>query len=1707
MGKAAKSSSLEEIRAILQRLNRSKEVAIHHPPNQAQTLMGRRLGVCFLTHLDEDIGHEIIQVLNSPTTNDSVQQAFFQTLQSPSHSIPVSWISAWIQLAQEAERANTLYAVISFYAWHCRDAALHHRLDADRIANTFIQLQPVARPHFATMMTQVAGSDLIRPLLSPIMATAVLTLSNPTMERIMILDIILRSCWSSDLTPDIISWHIESLTMFIGYTDESITIYWLTQVMDMMAALDASAVSNLLTQVICDVLPHLFESSPSSLQAILASALQISQHCPPLDDKTIFQLATMILSTTVFDDRRAFLQMLEPLSRSQSTWSANTRTVLASIFAQDEFLTGIVAELRSNCPEPVVDRASIFQIIEVHPTDFEPFLDLACNSLKRMDASKVPVLTQNAFLLLACGLLLEHESDDSVDGFVKVLLQKFPHLGIPMAPVLLDSMRQCALDGRLFLRRLRFLCESLVSDPHCAQDVWNLVGLTLAQKDQPLSVRIAAIRMYSTLCASNRRLYRRVVDSLGTFVEERQAEIRLAVGTVVCEMAEQDLIRDVADVIGWLQTYLQDEHPSIVHVAIQSLHYLILNGELDFDLVIKVLGKRLCAVGDLREVVRLDPVVLEALVVLLGDGEIIDEDADNRDGGLSPQVLGAVQTLVELAESNAVIDERIRFMIFQSLANYSVSTLGVDEEAIKAVTVNKAEGDEVGIPEVSHRYVSLCKLVKDTFNSPPSTGTDAESPVDKLARKLIQYEEEVLGASIWQKGHKNLSDSKKMKKTRQVSKAAIAALPKPDEVFEVYHSDPSASTAIAALLCFDGKNLERLADVAGDLSNETLSPMLKILNIQAWLQGMSRLWAELSATSSGSLLQDLGKAILEIQGWSDISGDIDYSQLALVSLSLYIPDSMRVSDGPSESDLNLAPIVGSITAEAEKAFSEHQFVDLDIGHLCLALAGVRSLHAGSNDVFAQGLRTLTTACSEGMGSIGLFFGLSLMAQSIPTGTANPMSRISADRSQRHSWIGQLVGCLINELQLCFVEGAPAILTLVASITSASPSPGMLKQVKQLGDVCIQNASSTKAKSLFMSLSACIHTLLGIHRDLLHALFHLLLKLPFGSGVEYVFASICSIDTTANIFTSNDLELLKRKLSETSDPLAGLYLSASLTTETNCKSWVENNTECFKSLDQMLALAPVVGSLPILGIGEVSSLASAKVYPRASANLISVVLAALTTSDSEGSIVLRGLLSSMSLHEVMHSDAVVLAVPSKITTKAMDLSLDASKLPTPNNGTLLFHLISFIRLELALLREGDKPDISLFCRQINLLSPLSLPGQFATDLLGPLMTAETYSSDLSIALLRLLLSQYTGRRRAAMDGRDFVSLAVHVISIKETTLFDNGGEVFFDGMSDLIRKSSSDLADSIVSQSWELCLFKLTEHGDTVFACKWLEAMAGILIDIKTKSSLSLSPRTSSMMRLFVVQDIFQSLTKVSSTDKVNIVVDQLIRCLSEISFDFLDELSFFSLDGKRDTLELLWKTRCIAALVGCGCVEDTERVARITTSLFAWFSRQSLIGCAQEAMRNVGLLVASSIGAFNNTTKNQVALLLLEAMLVHGHDVVALELLALVLNNGGSPRVSIAVLCVRDIHSLPALSGLTIEHLWASVLQELPRNLGTFARRTKTERMFSNRIVQVLKSWEDKGAPEEKLSLLQSLLYSCKSNDSSEKDTIAIMASRLSATY
>jgi hypothetical protein len=166
-----------------------------------------------------------------------------------------------------------------------------------------------------------------------------------------------------------------------------------------------------------------------------------------------------------------------------------------------------------------------------------------------------------------------------------------------------------------------------------------------------------------------------------------------------------------------VQTFLSDETPSVVHLAILTLHHLTVNGELDFEVVFKVLSERLRPVGDLNRVLELHLLVIEGLVTLLGDGEHVDDNSDNETGGrpdISPQVHSAVSTLIEQAlasrfapgEQRPESIIRIRLGILKSL-NYSQQTL--DEEGIQAATKPLLDGVE-SIPEAGRRYNFLKEL-------------------------------------------------------------------------------------------------------------------------------------------------------------------------------------------------------------------------------------------------------------------------------------------------------------------------------------------------------------------------------------------------------------------------------------------------------------------------------------------------------------------------------------------------------------------------------------------------------------------------------------------------------------------------------------------------------------------------------------------------------------------------------------------------------------------------------------------------------------------------------------------------------------------------------------------------------------------------------------------------------------------------------------
>ncbi len=69
--------------------------------------------------------------------------------------------------------------------------------------------------------------------------------------------------------------------------------------------------------------------------------------------------------------------------------------------------------------------------------------------------------------------------------------------------------------------------------------------------------------------------------------------IRLSATAALSDLAKLDLIRDVEPIIGLVQNRLIDDDPAVCYYALEALRYFVVSDELEFDLVVRVLEKRL----------------------------------------------------------------------------------------------------------------------------------------------------------------------------------------------------------------------------------------------------------------------------------------------------------------------------------------------------------------------------------------------------------------------------------------------------------------------------------------------------------------------------------------------------------------------------------------------------------------------------------------------------------------------------------------------------------------------------------------------------------------------------------------------------------------------------------------------------------------------------------------------------------------------------------------------------------------------------------------------------------------------------------------------------------------------------------------------------------------------------------------------------------
>jgi hypothetical protein len=731
-GKKGGEAEDEKLERLLQQIRRKfcGEAKVLRPNDAAAAAIGRELGRLVPLLLSGDTG-EILDMLQTEirTLHLSIPHAFFHSVAceilvaaadetgdgSSAFDFLPEWVltledSYFVQSRQDSVKEHVFQACLRAFALHLVYSCKH-------VSKLVLQTWK----RFQRRTTHWQSVTVLTQFLSPLLAV---TLLNPSCtEKERTLSTLQRLVWNQ-------CWNVWSTR------DRSLYLQWMLAAYDVMTLTSCCDL-----EILEDFVQHWTElasgvqTDSNNLLAAIRTAF-LTQHVPRflhVSNGTIssgvidafsdlmcetqattvigrFRLTSHALVTSVVSERLAVFQLI-----SAGTTGSNLADVcqirlllaLVSVLLHDPDCRPDAIQLRTilrtrgDGPQRDDTTPSLLKLLGCQTGDAASSLMSLVTSIQTFTGANFSARQQLALMLFGVLLL------DEVDGkqglrFLRLLLASYPHLAITLLPIVMERIHQASNEerGDVLMTYLEFMCESLSSDSHCAQEIWNLVGDEWMQPyTSPLTLRIALVRLFPQLVQGNKRLYRRVIEVIGVCLGGNEIGLRLAAAASIAEMAKEDNIRDVSDVVGWVQKLLTEDvrsspvHALLVHHAVLSLHYLVLAEELDFNVVIKVLNKKLCSIADHAALMQQPLVVIEALMLLLGDGEIGENNINEDEGAgqfalvqISPQISDSVRALIAtgLAARELSHDDdetsyqailRIRRNVCTSLSRYSFRAL------------------------------------------------------------------------------------------------------------------------------------------------------------------------------------------------------------------------------------------------------------------------------------------------------------------------------------------------------------------------------------------------------------------------------------------------------------------------------------------------------------------------------------------------------------------------------------------------------------------------------------------------------------------------------------------------------------------------------------------------------------------------------------------------------------------------------------------------------------------------------------------------------------------------------------------------------------------------------------------------------------------------------------------------------------------------
>jgi hypothetical protein len=1530
-----------------------------------------------------------------------------------------------------------------------------------------------------------------------------------------------------------------------------------------------------------DLSPLLFRLAPAFSFSGEPALVNVPTCCfPLLDAASAFRWATMTLATANARNRRYWIQIiLEAAAGTKASqvgmsyhWSSVALLKALSVIASETeecadvaiALSEFVANLDTSHIN--VDDKPTTSLVQLFEQNYDSALIRAVASRDFKPSSGMLSEVQQIASVLFGILLLEHNEKDGMD-FLTNLLRHYPHLCITVSPVVLHQVQSASQlgDEKRVLRRLEFLSQVLVRDAHCAVEVWSIVSAMLSP-NMPLAVRITAIRLLPSILQSNRRMYCRVVDALAAMVSSRQAEVRLAIAATLADLAKNDCISDVADVIGCIQGLLADEaatpfHGLIVHFGILSLHYLVLAGDLTFEIVVKVINKRMLSSGvsNLQTLLSLPPVAQETLVLLLGDGECdggSSEDSDD-DGAtsasetrastrppsiipVSPQVSSSVRALIRVAtemherrglEPWNAAQARLMKNIYRCLAAYSTAALNLTEEGIKSVVsyFDENSSENMTLTEAGERYISLRNLaIVGIANAvyDRDASDQQNSPVIALARKLLVFEEETIGASLWRKHGRHRQTPSSLASTKssdssRLERGISVVLPDPAKVQQVASersTSPGAATAL--LMSSDGSQLSVIRD-NGDAALDTSDPLFLVFALQSYLHVFSCLL-------SRHHRDDIRRIIDEVGSWSAfVSPDTMY--LSLASICIYIPFDLADDNSPQRT------CASNIFELIFEAYHNSQFEKDEVSKICLGLIAVSSIRGGSL-VSATSVVNILEQSVKGYGgrqSFGAYYGLSIVCQALRQYLNSDVFRLVVPDARR--LIYGICGFLVDEILSCYEERTNIFMNLIACLKSGVATSDLVESMSDLdaGSISLLMTKQVKARYLFISCALCLPTLSGLNGALHLATLRLMEAFEWGGGKGIALPPMLRACQSAELFEADELKQIytsfaqifedrmdSREKGIDSDGLEDIFFAFNGTTSTPTTHMIRRtlvgNRDLFDDdgcILSLIAMTVSIAPVPCLGCSYFAIPGDIKVGAVKSdvESCVEIIQDAVALEDgkySDMALILMAFLSSTKRGREL--SAVEFSLPSELdkidSSKAggaMLSGIEFEKVPCPHAETTLAGILNQITsFESAVSNRDFKMPIV-----ISALECLRLPEGFAKSFIEPLLRIA--KGEVARSCVSLLCSQLSGLRRAAFAGRGFMLLALKMSSLSLRDWQDMGGEgeafgVFVDSLAEIGTKLPPDSIGSLLEKTWENCVSFL-RRGSPHLVFRYLSSVAELL------GTPSLAPKTIKALRRSVgripadlqgalpVKDLLRS-----ESGSVSIF-DSFVQCLSLLATEVVDQEGYLCVIGPSGTFEAeAFTVLTLTALVDMEFfgVSHNRRGEVELSKVSSWiakklqlFSDDVDLYALRQVMHAFALATTRESTKAKHTRLSSLLDFLLQTKKVASR--IGLQWLSMVMAqwsafSGAEEVMTLGFMCAGDRNVARNLPERELEQLFELVLLDLPCYISTIASFEQISSSVSTQLNRVHDKWTEQQVDLELLTCIRNSIFACRGRGSSD---------------